>query len=174
MWPVFFCLDTCRIFLIPKVMKFFNYAGGIFSSIEFGNHWVPLITKFMFFSSEKYSPLHVLCSLFLFRTYTVGLLDLLDASSNFLLCSIFNFFVFTLLSGNFLNFLSKSSFEFFTSDMFPISKDYFCLQTLLFIASCSSFTEEIFSLRILMSGFLLTAQSVSSKLLFCLFWIFSC
>ena len=50
--------------------------------------------------------------------------------------------------------------------MFLISKDYLCFKPLLFIASHSSFMEEIFSLRILFSGFLLTAQSVSTSVVF--------
>lgn len=50
--------------------------------------------------------------------------------------------------------------------MFLISKDYLCFKPLLFIASHSSFMEEIFSLRILFSGFLLTVQSVSTSVVF--------
>lgn len=158
MWPVFFSLGACRIFHISKVMKFHNYAGGIFSPIALGNYWAPLISKFMSFSLEKCPPpLHVLCSLFLSGTFIVGLLDLLDSSSNFLLFVLFSTLSFLLY------FLGVSSTFYptllFLFDMFPISKDYFCFQTLLFIASCSSFMEGIFSLRILMSGFLLTAQS---------------
>lgn len=67
-----------------------QYVGGIFSSIALGNHWAPLISKFISFSSEKHSLLNVLCSLFLPGTYIVGLWDLLDSSSNFLLFVLFS------------------------------------------------------------------------------------
>lgn len=122
-----------------------------------------------------FSPPCSLCSLSFwdFYCWVAGSPGLIVTFSSFCF-PIFNCFFFALLSGYSLNFLHNPSFEFFTSDMLPISKDYFCFQALLFIAFYSSFMEEIFSLRILMSGFLLTAQSVSSKLLFCLFWTFSC
>ena len=128
-----------------------------------GNQWISLISKIMSFSCENFSPLHGLRSLS--GTFFVELLDLLDSSSSFLLF-IFNSLLFTLLSRSSLNILSTPFFEFFISDMFPTSRDYFHFQAL---PSGSSFTEGMFSLRILVSGFLLTAQPVSYKLLFCLF-----
>ena len=93
-------------------------------------------------SSEKCSPFHVLCVLFPSvpsETCTVGLLGFLDSSSNFLFFVPFQLFLlFALLSRDFLNFSFNPPFGFFTSDMFLTSEDYFCFQTLLFIAPHSS------------------------------------
>lgn len=144
-------------------MKFHNYGRGIFSFVVLGNHWASWISKFTSLQFWKmFSPpcsLHLI-SFWNLYCWVIGFLGLILWFSS--LCSIFGSIFFALLSRDFLTFSFNTSFGFFTSDMFPISEDYFCFQTLLCIAPHSSFMEEIFSLRILMSGFLLTGQSVSS------------
>lgn len=115
MWPVFFSLSSCRIFLILKEMKFHNYAGGIFSPTVLGNPWAPLMAKFMSFSSEKCSLLHVLCVLSLSGTFTVGLLDLLDSSSHFLL------FVFLFSTVSFLLYCLGIPSTFYTTLLLSFS-----------------------------------------------------
>lgn len=113
----------------------------------------------MSFSCENFSPLHGLCSLFLELLLLGCWISWTHPLVSF---SLFSTLLFTLLSRSSLNILSTPFFEFFISDMFPTSRDYLCFQAL---PSCS-FTEGMFSLRILMSGFLLNCTTCFSQVAF--------
>ena len=143
-------------------MKFHNYVEGIFSSIALGNQWVFLISKIMSFSCENFSPLHGLCYLFL----ELLLGCWISWTHPLIFFSLFSTLCFL---PYFLGVPSTFYPPLFLSFSFLICFQHPGIFSFPSITILFFFYRRNVSLKILMSGFLLTAQPVSYKLLFCLF-----
>lgn len=154
MWPTFFSLGVCRIFLTPHVTisqlhwgYFFIHCTGKLLGVFNLQNLCPLVLK-------MFSPP---CSPFLSETFIAAFLGLLDSFSNFLLFAFL--FSNSLFYSTFWEFphqilLFKYFLSWYISNpgVLFVSKHFF-----FFIASCS-FLKEMFSMKILIWSFLLPAQ----------------